>query len=161
ANVTIPYKRAVLDMVDEVDETAAEVGAANCLVRTSHGRIVAHNTDARGLATDLTALLEGKSRLKAVIIGAGGAGLAAGAACRILGFKVIGITSRSWTGTEAAFEAPAAERARALGALTRPWPDTDRNGLVSGKASQALRMQWSDLAVSADLVIQATSAGMS
>ena len=40
ANVTVPYKRAVLDLVERVDPSAHHVGAANTLVR-SRGRVVA------------------------------------------------------------------------------------------------------------------------
>jgi shikimate 5-dehydrogenase len=46
-----------------------------------------------------------------------------------------------------------------MGALTMPWPRIDEPA-TSGKLSQALRLQWSELAAGADLVIQATSAGM-
>ena len=159
-NVTVPYKRAVLEMVDEVAASAAEVEAANVLVRTPQGRVIAHNTDVGALVAELTDLLAGRRALRAVVIGSGGAGLAAVAACRRLNFAIVGITSRSWVGSEAVYEAASATRARALGALATPWP-TDLNVLPpSGKASQVLRMQWSEFAVAADLVIQATSAGM-
>ena len=94
------------------------------------------------------------------MIGGGGAGLAAVAACRRLGFKVVCMTSRSWINTEAVYEAPSARTARSLGALTAPWPRPDETA-PSGKLSQALRLQWSELVAHADCVIQATSAGMS
>src|ERR1700679_2995243 len=48
-NITIPYKRAVLDHVDVRAESAEEAGAANVLVLDG-GRVVAHNTDAEALA---------------------------------------------------------------------------------------------------------------
>jgi shikimate dehydrogenase len=169
ANITLPYKRAVLDMVDEIDTSASEVGAANVLCRTSGGRVVAHNTDAAALAADLTALfaapapgapLVGRGSMRAVIIGAGGAGLAAVIACRRLGYKVIGVTTRSWRGSEAVYEAESAQRARAMGALATPWPTDVAQQPPSGKASQVLRLQWSEFAAAADLIIQATSAGM-
>jgi shikimate 5-dehydrogenase len=55
-------------------------------------------------------------------------------------------------------DSPAAERARALGALTAPWPTS--SAPVKSRASMALRLNWSELAVTADLLVQATSAGM-
>jgi shikimate dehydrogenase len=163
-NVTLPYKRAVLALADVQAESAREAGAANVLAVDPQGRIVAHNTDAEALAQDLELLLSPPGaapspRLRAAIIGAGGAGLAAIAACRRLGFKVVCLTSRSWTNTETVYDAPAARVARSLGALTAPWPRPDETA-PSGKLSQALRLQWSELVAHADCIVQATSAGM-
>jgi shikimate dehydrogenase len=76
-NVTIPHKRAVLDLVDGVAEEARLIGAVNTVVKGPDGRLVGHNTDAGGF---LRALVEdaafdprGKG---AVLLGAGGAALA-------------------------------------------------------------------------------------
>jgi shikimate dehydrogenase len=158
-NVTVPYKRAVLGLVDVRAESAEEAGAANVLT-VENGRVVAHNTDAEALARDLGAVSADATRLRAAIIGSGGAALAALVACRRLGFKVMCMTSRSWTDTETMFEAASAQRARALGALTAPWPRRDEAAPPAGRVSQALRLQWGELVAHADCVIQATSAGM-
>jgi shikimate dehydrogenase len=158
-NVTVPYKRAVFQAADERAPTAQEVGAANVLVRADDGRVVAHNTDADALADDLALLLAERPRLRAAVIGSGGAALAALIACRKLGFRVVCMTSRSWTSSEAVLDAEAAQTARTMGALTMPWPRPD-DVTSSGKLSQALRLQWSELCAGADCVIQATSAGM-
>lgn len=158
-NVTIPYKRTVFEAADERAESARAVGAANVLERSPDGRLIAHNTDAEALAQDLAPLLEGRPRQRAAIIGAGGAASAALAACRKLGFALTCMTSRSWSSSERVHEAETAARARAMGALTMPWPRPD-DVAPTGKLSQAMRMQWSELAAGADCVIQATSAGM-
>jgi shikimate dehydrogenase len=158
SNVTVPYKRAVIDLADRRAESAEEVGAANVLAVDGARRVVAHNTDADALAEDLASALGDRPRASATVIGAGGAGLAAIVACRRLGFHVVSVTSRSWTSTETMFDAPAAQRARELGALTVLWPEADTSN--SGRGTQALRLQWSELVVSADCVVQATSAGM-
>jgi shikimate dehydrogenase len=55
-NVTLPYKRRVLEYVDELDQTAQIVGAANTLVRRPDGEVVAHNTDMPALADELRRL---------------------------------------------------------------------------------------------------------
>jgi shikimate dehydrogenase len=162
-NVTLPYKRAVLDHADAQAESAVEAGAANVLT-VDHGRVVAHNTDAEALARELEDLspetaATPRPRLRAAIIGSGGAALAALVACRRLGFRIVSMTSRSWTDTEAMFESPAAQRARTLGALTAPWPARDE-AVPGGNVSQALRLQWGELVAHSDCVIQATSAGM-
>ncbi len=81
ANVTIPYKEAVLPLVDVVDPLAARIGAVNTIVHRDE-YLYGYNTDAPGL---LRALVEqGVGRqlenagvsLKgytAVLLGAGGA----------------------------------------------------------------------------------------
>jgi shikimate dehydrogenase len=44
-NVTVPYKRDVIAQLDALDETAAAIGAVNC-VTVDGGRLIGHNTDA-------------------------------------------------------------------------------------------------------------------
>lgn len=159
ANVTLPHKRAVLDLADEVDASATEPGAANVLCRSDDGRLRAYNTDADALADDIAALAPDASRKRAMVIGGGGAGVAAVAACKRLGFKVIAVTSRSWVRSETVETAPSAEQVRRMGALPLPWPGPGEP-VPDSLASQALRLQWWDLARGASLVVQATSAGM-
>jgi shikimate dehydrogenase len=155
ANVTMPYKRAVLELVDIVAPAAIAVGAANVVYRGAAGRVVADNTDATALASELAEL--GASvvgpRSRAVIVGSGGAALAAVEACASLGYAQIGVTSRSWGSLDALFTSASAERARLHGALTVPWPGAG--------ATPMLRRPWDELTEGADLVLQATSAGMS
>ena len=159
ANVTVPYKRAVLEHVDEIAPSAEEVGAANVLVLDRKRRVIAHNTDAEALTQVLGEVLGARPKMRAAVIGAGGAGLAAIVACKRLGFNIVCATSRSWTSMEAMFDAPAAEKARDLGALTALWPGVSHSE-PSTKTSQLLRLQWRELVIQADCVIQATSAGM-
>lgn len=79
-NVTVPHKVRVLDWVDDVDASAAAVGAANTLVRAENGRIVAYNTDVPALAEELRALAPREGA--ALVLGTGGASKAAVAALR-------------------------------------------------------------------------------
>ena len=160
SNVTLPYKRAVMDMADTRADSAEEVGAANVLAVDRKKRVVAHNTDADALAAELAELLGGRPKFRAVVVGAGGAGLAALVACKRIGFKVVCVTTRSWANSEEMFDSPAADRARSLGALTSLWPKGNEPDRPTTKASQVLRLQWRELAVQADLILQATSAGM-
>jgi len=78
-NVTQPYKRAVLRWVDEVTPDIAELGASNTLV-VDHGRVTAHNTDRGGFARALQEGLPSAELGHVVLVGAGGAGAAVGAA---------------------------------------------------------------------------------
>ncbi len=157
ANVTLPYKRAVLEHVDEVDESAKAVGAANLLVVDEREKVVAHNTDVSALEAELGELVPGRSRV--AILGAGGGAAAAIVACKRLRFAVVGVTTRSWGDTEATFSAESARRVRALGGLVSVWPSEERT-IETTKLSLAMRLQWAELAEQADLVVQATSAGM-
>jgi shikimate dehydrogenase len=89
-NVTVPHKREALSLADEVDESARKVGAANTLVRTAEGRVVAHNTDAPALVEELRALA-GRDDLRgevALVLGSGGAARAAEVALEALGARV-------------------------------------------------------------------------
>ena len=47
-NVTIPYKEAVIPLLDEVDESARKIGAVNT-ISNRDGRLVGYNTDYGGL----------------------------------------------------------------------------------------------------------------
>ena len=72
--VTIPHKEALLAHLDETDEAAAAIGAANTVVWRG-GRRLGYNTDAAGFTTALTRFL-GRPDLRglsAAILGAGGA----------------------------------------------------------------------------------------
>jgi shikimate dehydrogenase len=73
-NVTVPHKETVVPLLDELDKSAATVGAVNCVVPRS-GRLVGYNTDVDGIAAALDATeFEGR---EAILIGAGGAARAA------------------------------------------------------------------------------------
>ena len=47
ANVTVPYKEAVLPLLDEIDDLASSIGAVNTIVKRG-GKLVGFNTDAHG-----------------------------------------------------------------------------------------------------------------
>ncbi len=73
-NVTIPHKRAALDLADEATDRAQRIGAANLLV-FEEGRILADNTDGEGF---LSSLRQGAPEWDAAagpatVLGAGGA----------------------------------------------------------------------------------------
>jgi len=142
-NVTVPWKQVALKLCDRADASASEVGAANTLVRSPAGEVVAHNTDVPALAAELGAL--STSPRLALVLGAGGAALAAVASARRLGAEVW-VTARRFAAEVDDGEWPNAAALRRLGARLVAWPGADA-ALESASA--------------ADLVIQATSAGMS
>lgn len=73
-NVTIPHKRAALDIADGTSERARRIGAANLLV-FEEGRILADNTDGEGFVASLRQGAPGWNPAAgpATILGAGGA----------------------------------------------------------------------------------------
>ncbi len=92
ANVTIPHKRAALELADERTPSADAIGAANTLTFLDGGGIEAHNTDAPGF---IAALGEDVRGLKAVVLGAGGAGRAVAWALREAGASEVSVWNRT------------------------------------------------------------------
>ena len=71
-NVTIPYKEAIIPLLDEIDPTAKEVGAVN-VVTIQNGRLKGYNTDVYGFSQLLERALKGKEVEHALVLGTGGA----------------------------------------------------------------------------------------
>jgi shikimate dehydrogenase len=93
-NVTMPFKRAILPLCDEVAMLAKMAGAVNT-VHVVDGRFVGYNTDGRGLVesleTDAGFVPEGKD---VVILGAGGAAGAAFVSLMLAKTKSITVANR-------------------------------------------------------------------
>ena len=70
-NVTIPYKEKIIPFLDELDETAANIGAVNT-IKFSNGKKIGYNSDAYGFEMSLKPLLK-QHHTKALILGTGGA----------------------------------------------------------------------------------------
>ncbi|HEX7671554.1 MAG TPA: shikimate dehydrogenase, partial [Polyangiaceae bacterium] len=125
ANVTVPWKRLALSLADDVDSSARETGAANVLrpsVETpkASARIVAYNTDVPALAAELR---RGRPDARsALILGNGGAALAAVSACRALGIAQPVVTARKWQG-DRSIGWHQADQFEALGAVPVAWPN--------------------------------------
>lgn len=70
-NVTVPYKKAVMPYLCEIDEKASLLGAVNTLVRTEHG-FKGYNTDMPGLYRAMKYDGVEITGRPVVVIGAGG-----------------------------------------------------------------------------------------
>ena len=70
-NVTIPYKEGVLQLLDEVDDTAAAISAVNC-IDIRNGKTIGYNTDVIGFRKSLQPLFK-PHHTHALILGTGGA----------------------------------------------------------------------------------------
>lgn len=71
-NVTIPYKTAVLEYVNERSPEVETIGACNTLLYDHHGKILAYNTDVIGLTGSLQQLTAGRIVHIVAILGTGG-----------------------------------------------------------------------------------------
>lgn len=85
-NVTIPYKEAVIPYLQELDPTAAAIGAVNT-IRVTPGGLKGFNTDVVGFRDSLRPLLRG-SDTAALILGTGGASKAVAYALGQLGIAL-------------------------------------------------------------------------
>jgi shikimate dehydrogenase len=135
ANVTIPHKRAALDLADEATPAARAIGAANTLTFGDDGAVAADNTDAGGL---LDALPEPPSGRRALVLGAGGAGRAAAWALREAGAAEVWL----WNRTRERGRAVAAELG--VSALADPAAALPRVDLLVNATSVGLEPSTSD-----------------
>jgi shikimate dehydrogenase len=143
-NVTVPWKRLALSLADRRAPSAASVGAANVLAPGSDG-VVAHNTDVPALVEELAALNPAPRGV--LVLGGGGAALGVVAAARTFGSARVGVSARRFAG-DARETWPLAQELTALGAELVAWP-------APGNDSE-----FEAFARGADIVVQATSAGM-
>jgi shikimate dehydrogenase len=100
--ITAPYKRDVMALLDDVEPEAQAIGAVNSVTRDATGALVGFNTDAPGFAAavqrDLGLSLAG---LRVVIAGAGGAAHAVAHAAVGGGAAEVRVASRSLESAEA------------------------------------------------------------
>jgi shikimate dehydrogenase len=88
ANVTIPHKRAVLELCDDLDAPARDSGSVNTL-RFAEGRVVGASTDGAAVAGQVEA-----AGRRCLILGAGGAAAAVAAALHRAGAAAVTLASR-------------------------------------------------------------------
>ena len=93
-NVTIPYKKAVMKYLDEIDESAKRIGAVNTVIKRN-GKIYGYNTDFYGMVYMLQEAEITLSNKKVMILGTGGTGNTAKAVAEFLNAREIIIVSRS------------------------------------------------------------------
>ena len=70
-NVTLPYKQAVIPLLDELSDEAQEIGAVN-VIRVRDGKLKGFNSDIIGFTESIRPLLQ-PHHTKALILGTGGA----------------------------------------------------------------------------------------
>lgn len=73
-NVTIPYKKQVLEFLTDANEVVAKIGACNC-ISIKDGKRTGYNTDVVGFEQSLRPFLKAHHK-KALVLGTGGASAA-------------------------------------------------------------------------------------
>ncbi len=96
-NVTVPHKQAALAAVDEADDRARRIGAANTVIFRPDGSLFGTNTDGTGFLAHLHASIPGLDLTSgsAAVIGAGGAARAICVALANAGMAEIRICNRT------------------------------------------------------------------
>ncbi|WP_297332391.1 shikimate dehydrogenase [Flavobacterium sp.] len=85
-NVTIPYKEAIIPLLNSTSKTAKKIGAVNTVTVSKKGKLKGFNTDHYGFRKSLKPLLK-EHHEKALILGTGGASKAVAYALRKLGIE--------------------------------------------------------------------------
>ena len=137
-NVTKPHKVAVVAHLDRVSDSAALMGAVNCIVREDH-QLAGENTDGKGFMKSLITVTDPAGK-RVVLFGAGGAARAIGVELALAGAAGITIVNRT------------RERGQELVDL-----------LTAKTPTAAILAEWSgDFALPADveIAVNATSIGM-
>jgi shikimate dehydrogenase len=91
-NCSIPHKVAVIEHLDGVADSAAVIGAVNCVVRRD-GRFVGENTDGQGFVAALRTVADPAGR-SLVVLGAGGAARAIAVEAALAGAGPITVVNR-------------------------------------------------------------------
>ncbi|WP_243407496.1 shikimate dehydrogenase [Frankia canadensis] len=138
-SLTMPLKTVVLDLIDEVDPTAAAIGAVNTVVVGDGGRLAGYNTDIVGVGVALRRVMRAARPRQPLVLGAGGTARAAIAAVAAAGCPHVAVVARR---PEAVAELADMGRRLGVEATALPW-DLLATGLPTGP----------------DLVIATTPAG--
>lgn len=100
-NVTIPYKQAVIPLLDSLSDGARAIGAVNVIRVLRDGRQVrleGHNSDVIGFSRSISPLLQPGHR-RALVLGTGGAARAIHHGLRGLGIEPVAVSRRPGTDT--------------------------------------------------------------
>ncbi len=111
-NVTIPYKQDVIPALDEISDSAREIGAVNTIVNRG-GRLCGYNTDCIGMEALIRRIglpLAGRTVL---VLGTGGTARTAQYVVQRLGAAEVQTVSRSGKGGSLTYEAAATDYAGA------------------------------------------------
>ncbi|HVR90061.1 MAG TPA: shikimate dehydrogenase [Novosphingobium sp.] len=144
-NVTMPHKQTIIPLLDQVDPTAAMIGAVNTVVKLD-GSLTGYNTDAPGFLEPLRQLLDQKRLFHMVrILGAGGAARAIVAALSRQGFVLV---------------LAARDPAKAQALLDELARGTDHHAVNIAQFAEPTQFSFDDREGILDLIVNASPLGM-
>jgi shikimate dehydrogenase len=92
-NLSLPHKVSVIPLLDGLGESAALMGAVNCVVRRGD-RFIGENTDGKGFLKSLSEVVDPRGKT-VVLLGAGGASRAIAVELALAGVGKITVLNRS------------------------------------------------------------------
>ena len=92
-NCSLPHKVTVISHLDGLGESAAVMGAVNCVVRRGD-QLIGENTDGKGFLKSLTSVADPRGK-SVVMFGAGGAARAIAVELGLAGIRQITVVNRS------------------------------------------------------------------
>jgi shikimate dehydrogenase len=92
-NCSLPHKVAVIEHLDGLGQSAAIMGAVNCVVRRGE-QYIGENTDGKGFAQSLVEHVDPRGKTL-VLLGAGGAARAIGVETALAGAREVIVVNRS------------------------------------------------------------------
>jgi len=138
----VPYKVAVIPLLDAVDDDVRAIGAANYMT-IEHGRLIGHNNDGKGVVKAIEKVVPLKGQ-RVVMLGAGGAGRAMAVELAWAGAEAMTlVTRREAQGREVA---DTVTRASGVPCQWQPW-----EGEVSVPAGTTLLMNATHLGCAPEL----------
>ena len=143
-NCTIPHKIAVIPHLDGLGDSAALMGAVNCVVRRD-GRLIGENTDGKGFVAGVRRIAD-PAGMRMELLGAGGAARAIAVEMALAGVRHVTVVSRD------------AGQGRALADLLN-----GRVRDVAGPELAATHRPWTGdhvVADGTDIVVNATQIGL-
>jgi len=105
-SITMPYKQAILEHLDNSDTHTTKIGACNTVVRGQDGKLYGFNTDTAGVVRPLEQRVS-LENLKVLVLGAGGAARAAVFGLKERGSEVWILNRTAATGQKLARQAKA------------------------------------------------------
>lgn len=145
-NVTLPHKTAIMNYLDEVDNTAKDIGAVNTVIN-KNSELIGYNTDVQGFIDSLDNNHITYKNKRALVLGAGGAAQAV-----VYGLLKAGTTIEIFNRTLSNAEA-LKNRFDALGSITvQKQLETIDSDLIINTTSVGLNNIYSPLP--ADLILE-------
>lgn len=136
-NCSLPHKQKVIAYLDGLGESAALIGAVNCVVNRD-GKLIGENTDGTGFLIALRSIMEPAGK-RFVILGAGGAARAIAVELALAGAGSLTVVNRN------------VERTREIALV------------ISGKTkTEAAAVKWTgayQIPAKTDVLVNATSVG--